>query len=278
MWRRDLLFFGLILAGIVGVAAALYPPAVPTRAAHFDPAAFEKSDFRDVVDRVNDSFHQRWDAEGLKPAPRASDFVIARRLSLALTGTIPSLQEVRQLEAHDERERVQWWLEGILEDRRFADYAAERLTRAYVGTEEGPFIIYRRRRFASWLSDELMKNRPYDKIVHDLIASDGLWTDKPATNFITVTVEQANNNKPNPDRLDDSFFEKWKLADYQGLAAFFGQVRLGLTGAYDDPKADFQVEDRKTGEPHTVEPRVPFAAELLPDRGKAIAASDWRNG
>jgi len=42
----------------------------------------------------------------------------------------------------------------------------------YVGTEDGPFIIYRRRRFVSWLSDQFFANRPYDEIVRELIADD----------------------------------------------------------------------------------------------------------
>ena len=35
------------------------------------------------------------------------------------------------------------------------------LARAYVGTEDGPFLIYRRRRFVSWLSDQLFKARVF---------------------------------------------------------------------------------------------------------------------
>ena len=58
----------------------------------------------------------------------------------------------------------------LLSDRRFSDYFAERLARSYVGTEGGPFLFFRRHRFVSWLSDELLKNRPYDQIVRDLIA------------------------------------------------------------------------------------------------------------
>jgi hypothetical protein len=281
MWMRHLLFFGLILAGVMAIAATLYPPAVPVRASHFDPAEFENADFRDAVARVNDSFRKKWASETIESAPPASDFVIARRLSLALTGTIPSLQEIRQLEAHEERERVQWWLAGILEDRRYADYVGERLARAYVGTEAGPFLLFRRHRFVSWLSDELMHNRPYDQLVRSVIASDGLWTDKPATNFITVTADQGNRNQPNPERLaarvtraflgirldcaqcHDHFFEKWKQADFRGLAAFFGQTRIGFVGAYDDREATFQLEDRKSGAMLTFEPRVPFLADLV---------------
>ena len=41
----------------------------------------------------------------------------------------------------------------------------------------------------------------HDEIVRQLISADGLWTDNPATNFITVTFEPNNGNRPNANRL-----------------------------------------------------------------------------
>ena len=63
---------------------------------------------------------------------------------------------------------------------------AERLARAYVGTENGPFLIYRRRRFANWLSDQLHNNLPYDRLVRELIDSTGIWTSAPAVIWASV--------------------------------------------------------------------------------------------
>jgi hypothetical protein len=283
MWKRNLFFVGAILAGILGVRAALFPPPVPPHTPHFDGGQFDSEEFRSVITQVDAAVRERYTQEGLEPAPPASELTIARRLSLALTGSIPSLQEIRQLDAYTGGHRLQWWLEGILQDRRSADYLAERFARVFVGTEDGPFLIYRRRRFVSWLSDEFQKNRPYDELVRELIAGQGLWTDKPATNFVTVTVEQGEgkSGQPNPERLagrvtraflgirldcaqcHNHFFEKWKQTDFQGLAAFFGQTREGFTGTYDG-EGEYTHENRKTGEPETVVPRVPFLPDLVP--------------
>ncbi len=284
MWKRNLFFVGVILLGVGAVRAALFPPPVPPHTAHFDPGLYDTDDFRDTVAAVDGAMRERIAREGLEPAPAAEPLQVARRLSLALTGTIPSLQEIRQFEAYQGDHRLHWWLEGILQDRRSADYLAERFARVFVGTEDGPFIVFRRRRFVSWLSDELLQNRPYDALVRELIAGEGLWTDKPATNFITVTVEQGEGKSGQPDpirlagrvaraflgiRLDcaqchNHPFEKWKQADFRGLAAFFGQVKEGFTGTYDGT-GEYTVENRKTGEPEAVTPRVPFQADLVPD-------------
>jgi Protein of unknown function (DUF1549)/Protein of unknown function (DUF1553) len=292
MWLRTFFFFGVVLCGIIGVRSALFPPPIPPHVVDFDATAVEADEFRTLVANVDASIEAGFRKEGLKPAPLAGDLTVARRLHLALMGTIPSVQEIRQFETYQGEQRTQWWLEGILRDRRSADYLAERFARAYVGTEDGPFLVYRRRRFVSWLADEFVSNRPYDQLVRQLIASEGLWTDKPATNFITVTVEQANKNQPNPERLaarvtraflgirldcaqcHNHPFESWKQADFQGLAAFFGQVHEGFTGTYDGD-GELTLENRKTGVPQTIAPRVPFAAELAPadgSRRKRLAA------
>jgi hypothetical protein len=284
MWARNLLFIGLILAGLTALTAVLFPPSLPKRVPRFRLAEFETESVRASVERVNAALRAQWGEAKLSPVPRAAELTLARRLSLGLTGRIPSLQEIRQLEARPEGERLAWWLAGIFEDRRFADYLAERLARAYVGTENGPFLIYRRRRFVSWLSDEVHRNRPYDALVRELITSEGLWTDHPATNFVSVTAMQGKENQPDPERLAGRVtrallgirldcaqchnhpFEKWKQADFQGLAAFFGQVRTGLSGIH-DAGGELQLENRKTGAMETIQPRVPVHTDLLPAHG-----------
>ena len=51
---------------------------------------------------------------------------------------------------------------------------------------------FRRRRFTTWLSDAILENRPYDTVVRDLVADQGLWTDHPATNFVSVTIQRGD--------------------------------------------------------------------------------------
>ena len=284
MLIRDLFFVGLLGTGVVALGVRLFPPSIPPRKSTFDVQHVQSSESQDVVRKLNSSLAQEWSRLNLQPAKRAADLVIVRRLALALTGTIPSLQEIRQFEAYSGEERLSWWLSGVFADRRYADYFAERLARSYVGTEDGPFILYRRHRFVSWLGDELAKNRPYDEIVRNLITAHGLWTDKPATNFTTVTLDQGNKNEPNPERLAGRVtraflgvrldcaqchnhpFEKWKQTDFHGLAAFFGQVHQGLTGIYDG-EGDYKMENRKTGNREPIGPAVPFLAHLLPAEG-----------
>lgn len=281
---RDLLFVGVVGGGILALGAYLWPPPPTQPATWYDAAAYADPQFRDTVHRVNVAFAQQWQSAQVQPTRDAPDLVIARRVALGLMGTVPSLEEIRQFEALPAGQRLPWWLDHVLQDQRFAAYFAERLARAIVGTEQGPFVLFRRRRFVTWLEEQIAQHRPYDQMVREMIAGTGLWTDHPATNFISVTAQPDKNNQPHPIRLAGRVtraflglrldcaechnhpFADWKQADFQGLAAFFGQTRIGFKGVGDGP-GKFEVEDKKTGGMKVVDPAVPFAPELLPTHG-----------
>ena len=218
-------------------------------------------DLADVVARVDNQLEQRWKNAVLHknskkknpipspvtPAEPADERQVLRRLSLALLGTVPSLEEIRLFDADAEPHRLTRWTLRYLNDSRFPDYFAERLARGFVSTEGGTFIIYRRDRFVDWLRDQLQKNIPYDKIVREMIASDGLWTGDPATNFMTAAYQDKKFNVNQitsrsvraflGQRIDcvqchdahsadgREHHADWKQHHFEGLAAFFGQTR-----------------------------------------------------
>ena len=107
-----------------------------------------------VSQAVDVEFQQHWQSAKLKVADKADNLLVARRLSLALTGTVPSLEEIRAFEQVASDDQIEWWLARLLNDQRCSDYLAERFARAFVGTDGGEFIVYRRRRFVTWLSDQ----------------------------------------------------------------------------------------------------------------------------
>jgi hypothetical protein len=286
MWKRNLLFLGLLLGAAATLGANLLPPRLappgPRSGDASTPGAKTPGPIDgEIVARIDESFRVDWSSQGLIPARRAPELAVYRRLALALTGTIPSLEEIRRFESRPEGRRLGPQVDAILRDRRFADYFAERMARAFVGTEAGPFLVYRRHRFVAWLSDELLRGRPYDGLVRDLIAAQGIWTDRPEVNFVTVAFDPAQK-RPDPERMaarvaraflgvrldcaqcHDHPFQPWKRGDFQGLASFFGQLRNGVTGFRDDGKSTYTLTDRKTGKAQPVAPRVPFLPELLP--------------
>src|SRR5262245_35460667 len=124
MWARNCLFVAICLAGAGLVADTLLrrervqPPR--SVAAHHQMDA-EQREFDASLHELDAEFQKHWQHLGLQSAPRADDLVIARRLALALVGTLPSLEEIRALEAVRPDDRIAWWTSHLLEDRRFAD-------------------------------------------------------------------------------------------------------------------------------------------------------------
>jgi len=281
---RNLLFIGLCLLSAVALTAALWRPAEVEAPQLSTVRANIPEDLASVVEEVDRAFREQWHASHVEPVAPASDLLIARRLSLALTGTVPSLEEIRALEKIPEADRLSWWLEHLFADRRSSDYLAERFARAYVGVETGPFLVYRRNRMVSWLSDEFFANRRYDELARELIAADGVWTTQPATNFITVTIDQ-NDSKRGPDEIklaarvtraflgvridcvqchDDKFGDRWKQEDFHQLAAFFSEAEVALGGVRDKDGVIYEARMKGEREAEVLTAKVPFAEDLYP--------------
>jgi hypothetical protein len=231
-----------------------------------------------VSKKIDQACEKTWKERSLVPNAPASALRVARRLSLALTGTVPSLEEIRALEKLPEEQRVDAHVERLLRSRRFADYFAERLSRAYVGVNEGPFLIFRRRRFVYWLSDAISDGVAYDEVVRQMVAGTGLWTDRPGTNFITahqrdpVQLTARSMRAFLGMRLDcaqchDHPFSHWKQSDFEGIAAFYAGIEQTITGIEDTDKP-FKPTGRMMmmdADPPSAEPAVPFAQDLLPE-------------
>lgn len=290
--RNAVILAGIGAGAVWGVVELLRPPVGKASNGVGLPQT-KLEDVRQAAQKVNVDFEQAWAPKKLQPTSKADDLTLVRRLSLALTGSIPSLQEIRALESVKGVDVTQWWLTQLFADRRASDYLAERLVRVYVGIENGPFLIYRRRRLVDWLSEALQKNRPYDQIARALIDSKGVWTTSPEVNFITVTNEQ--NKGPDEAKLaarvsraflgvqmdcvqchDGKLGSTWQQTDFHKLAAYFGQTDFVLTGLRDDPKQSYKFRYLGKTEEETVPAMVPWKPELLPEKGTPRARlANW---
>lgn len=269
---------------VVGLVVSLVAWASnsPINSSPKSPALTEGTSFTNTVSQVDQFFDKQWSEKESAPSEIADDLILLRRLSLALHGTIPSLEEIREFENMQGENRIERWTQKLLEDRRFADYFSERLTRAYVGVSQGQFVIFRRDRFKAWLSEQIQANAPYDELVRTLISGEGLWTGDPETNYITQAVADGNLDRNKltgstvraflGQRIDcaqchDHPFDHWKQTDFEGLTAFYGQVEIQILGVRQNKKLTYEVEDRETLKKRTVSPQVPFLSECLPQEG-----------
>lgn len=246
---------------------------------------------------LNERLHAIWQAAKVPPAVAADELDVLRRLSLALFGTIPSLEDIRAFENDSGPNRIDRWVVKMLHDSRYSDYFSERIARSLVGVEDGPLIIFRRDRLTAWLAEQLHKDASWSDMTKELIAAEGLWTDQPAANFITVARtddEGLDENKLAGRTVrtflgqridcaqchDHPFDPAWHQADFEGLAAFFCQAALtpgGVTDSSGDSKqAVYKVITPGAEVERIVPSVVPFHSEWLPvDGGLRSRLAEW---
>lgn len=283
MRLRDWIFILVIVAAGGTLVGHLFVSDRGALAARIAAPAPTADHLSAIVRAVDDSFTRQWESRGIPPAPPASDLTIARRLSLALVGTIPSLEEIRALQRRDPATRLQWYTDYLLNDPRHHDSFAERLTRAFVGTHIEPPNVFRRDIFADWISAQLASDRPYDEWVREMIAGTGFWTEEPAINYLTATCDF--NTYEGPDKVQlagrtaqaflgvnlecaechDHPFDVWTRADFHGIAAFFADTKRTSYGGLRDFPPNPQ-ESQEADAP-TFPMRVFAQPELLPESG-----------
>ncbi|MBL8888695.1 MAG: DUF1553 domain-containing protein [Planctomycetaceae bacterium] len=290
-WLRHTTFLVVLL---IGIGYLLRYSISQTAIQQVDPAILrnvQRENLTKPLNAVDLAFANAWQAEAIQPTDPADSLLVMRRLSLALTGMPPSLEQIRWAEQIPAADRIDSYLTHLLQNEQTHDYVAERLTRSWVGAENGPFIVFRRQRFVDWLSRQLADNRPYDVIVREMLTARGLWTDHGPVNFFSAQADQDRDNQIDLVRLTGrvsrnflgmrvdclqchndftgatSFGEssdprEGLQTDFHGLASFFGQLRLTPTGLHDRLDAPtYEVELLGDKEPTPIPPAVPFGTQ-----------------
>jgi len=311
-WSKRLLFVATAVLILVGILGATTGRPVLLKRPEQIRMTFEDSILQ-AAQKVDHEFRKAWEDQGLRPAPPAAWYTVARRISLGMVGNGLSLEEYRSLERISEDKRVSWWTEYLLNDRRWADHFAERFARATVGTSGGPFLIYRRRKYVDWLADRFEENMAYNQVVRRILAARGSWIDSPEVNFITATMDESDNRKPDAIRLagrtsraflamridclqchndylgnvkfpgseaienhSDTALRVGEQSDFHQLAAYFGGVRMEnpFSGVKDQGE---QYKTRYLGDQDesVVEPQVPFDPQWCSDPATRQGLADW---
>lgn len=245
----------------------------------------------DAAARIDAVLQKEWKAIQVEPAGPADDLQILRRLTLALVGTVPSIEEIRQFEADPDTDRIQSWTRRLIADPRFVEYFGARLGEAFVDTAEENLKPHQRERYNQWLGKTLQEGRPYGEIVTDLIASRGISIDQPATTFVAVEVSKGDQSAERlaartsrgflGQRIDcaqchDHPFANWKQSQFEGMAAYYGQVQYRNGLLQDTRPRPFMIDDERKGEQREVAPQVPFDSQWVPnERHRRSELAQW---
>jgi len=182
-----------------------------------------------------------WRAAGIEPAPHADDPTYLRRVSLDLTGRIPTATAVAAFEADRRPDKRARWVDEMLDSEAFAEHWADLYTELLLAgrTKE-------RRRFTedtrAWLEGAFDDDMTYDAIATALLTAEGEFDDvgpygfvlshgergnvealagKTAKVFLGITLECAQcHDHPSDDRYTQE--------DFYALAAYYGRTKVRL--------------------------------------------------
>jgi hypothetical protein len=178
---------------------------------------------------------KKWKDLGLVPSELCTDSEFIRRVSLDLTGTLPTPKAITEfVEAKDPAKRDKL-IERLLDSPEYSYYFANKWAdilrvkrRGLQERAKGTFA------FHAWIRKAVQKDMPYDAFVRDILGATGDEMSSPPT----VWYKELNQPQEFVDDAAQVFlglrlacaqchhhpYEKWSQDDYWGLAAFFGRV------------------------------------------------------
>ena len=147
--------------------------------------------------------------------------------------------------------------------------------------------------FTRWLNSQFENNVPYDQFVRNLLASSGNMFDHPATNYYPLMKKELDLAEKTSQlflgvsigcaRCHNHPLERWKQDDFNGLAAFFSQVRYKNGGPRNNERTLYVDFDRQFQNPESKKGYLPkpldgphMETSGLTDRRELLAA--WVTG
>lgn len=167
------------------------------------------------VNFIDDEILGAMEKDAIPYAPLATDEQFLRRVTLDLTGRIPTAAEVTAFLADPRPDKRDRQIDALLASDAFVDrwalWLGDKL-RSTALADSGQLYFQGRNAYHAYLVDALRSKKPYDQLVRELISTVGGNVSQPATNFV---VRNLQNNGPPQDTYDN-------------LAATTGSVFLGL--------------------------------------------------
>ncbi|QDV49736.1 DUF1549 domain-containing protein [Gimesia fumaroli] len=166
----------------------------------------------------------------VKPNPLATDEQFLRRVYLDITGTIPTYRETRYFLASRHPDKRKRLIDRLLDSDGYAshnfNYWADvfRYTDRLNNNVDGS-------PYRQWIKQSLAENKPWDKMVEEMITAEGLIWENPATGYLQRDSGMPLDNMNNTVRIflgtrigcaqcHDHPFDRWKQKEFYQMAAF----------------------------------------------------------
>jgi len=217
----------------------------PAKAAKYEPAP----DFNiPQVAKINAEIRQVWTDNNLAPSAPALDHEWCRRVFLDVIGRIPSVQEFREFMTSKESDKKAKLVSKLLYDDKYTEEYARNWTTKWTniligrngGTEQNTLIS--RPGMQKYLRDAFARNKPYDKMVYELVTATGQTAPgaegfNGATNYTVGKLEENGAQatamtakiflglQVQCTQCHNHPFNEWKQKKFWEFNAFYRQTK-----------------------------------------------------
>jgi hypothetical protein len=171
---------------------------------------------------IDQSIFGKMERDGIRPAPRSSDYEFLRRLSLDLTGRIPTATQVREFVASTDPAKREKLIDDLLDSEAFVDkwaYFFMDLFRANGKMGRGQHL------FHYWMKENLQVDRPYDDVARSIIAASAKSNHVVAAS--NVIAREHVQGKAQPDDAKDLEMVQ-QIDTHDELAILYAKTFLGI--------------------------------------------------
>lgn len=197
-------------------------------------------------DNVVDKFvFKKLQSLGISPSPPSDDATFLRRVTLDVTGRLPTLDEVQQFASDNSPRKREALVDRLLESPDYAAYFAGKWNAILRNRRTGGELKFANLAFHQWIRDSIESNKPYDRFAREIVAASGsvashppvAWFQQvPDTNQrIEDTAQLFLGQRIQCARCHHHPYEKWSQANYAQMSAFFSTVAKKSEGDPSEP-------------------------------------------
>jgi hypothetical protein len=210
--------------GQVGVFRATVPSGLVVPAYQFE--------HRTVVDKHT---HQQWKDLAIKPSDLCTDAEFIRRVSIDLTGTLPTPAQVTAFMADNDPGKRDKLIDRLVETPEYSYYFANKWADILkVRRAKQPQRAFGTFAFHNWIRESIAADKPYDEFVREILAAIGDESKCPPTvwykdittpeQFVDDACQVFLGVRMACAQCHHHPYEKWSQDDYWGMAAFYARV------------------------------------------------------
>ncbi|WP_419189818.1 DUF1549 and DUF1553 domain-containing protein [Stieleria marina] len=170
----------------------------------------------------------------IEPSGLCSDEEFIRRVTIDITGQMPTEQEYDSFSNDAGADRRSALVDRLLERKEFSEIWAMKFAQLLMIKSTNQVSYKSAFLYANWLTDKFARNVPIDQMVRELLTSTGGTFTSPSTNFYEIerdTLKTSENVaqvfmgiRTQCAQCHNHPFDRWTMNDYYGFASFFSQV------------------------------------------------------